>query len=93
VAFTNADFRILYPEMARLPNGQVDAFIALAALDVDPAIWGAETDHGIGLRAAHYAALAPQGQQARLASVKGQTTYGIQFEALRDKVAAGDRVF
>lgn len=86
-------FRDKYPEFATGPDSLLQLWLDDAAGRIDPEVWGIHTDRGHGLLTAHLICLSPNGQFARLQSDKGQTTYGAEYDKLRDSVACGIRVF
>jgi hypothetical protein len=93
MAVTLSAWRVVYPEFNGARDPLVQASLDFAAIEVDAEVWGTKTDHGIGLLAAHYLALSPYGQNARMVAKDGSTTYGKSYESLRDSVAAGLRIF
>jgi hypothetical protein len=80
-------FRAQYPEMASVPDPMITAYLARAANRLDPLVWGTKLEEGIGLLTAHLLALSPAGLSARLATDKGQSTYGEQFSSLERVVS------
>ena len=81
-----------YPEFEPAPEPMVRKKIADATNNVDAAVFKTKTDQAIALKTAHMLALSPFGQQARLVSKDGATTYGIQFMALARSMTPGFRV-
>lgn len=59
-----------------------------AELEIDPTVWGVHTDTAHGLLAASKLALSQLGQQARLQSEKGSSTYWTRYVDLRKQVTA-----
>jgi hypothetical protein len=89
-----AAFRVAFPEFgANVADALINAKLADAANQIDPELYGPTTDQAHGLLTAHLLALAPGGQMARLKSDSSKSTYGEQFNALRDAAACGIRVF
>lgn len=70
----------------------VDEAIAEATRNVDEAVFDAKTDDAIKWKAAHLLAISPFGQQARLVSKDGSTTYEKRFLALARSMTPGFRV-
>jgi len=66
--------------------------IAEATLEVDAEVWGDKTDTGVRWLAAHKLAITPWGQQARMVSKDGSTTYGKEHARLMRSVTPGFRV-
>lgn len=92
MAVTVASFLASYPEFVRAPDVvDVEATLAKAVLNVDAEVWGDKTDEGIELTLAHMLALSPFGQMAKLLSEKGQSTYGIQLQTLKEQVSCALR--
>lgn len=88
-----ATFRAQYPEFEKCPDPLATAFLNDAAGQIDSTVWGIHTDRGHGLLTAHLLSMAPNGQFARLESDKAQSTYGVQYEKLRNTVACAIRTF
>lgn len=98
-----ASFRILYPEFVSTPDATVTAQLNAAAFNVDTGTYGDRYDQAHGLLTAHFLALAPGAQMARLdpktlkamgaTSLYETTTYGIAFQELRNAASALLRVF
>lgn len=94
MAVTVASFLASRPEFASA-EGLVDleTQLAYAITRVDPEIWKDKTDEGVELTLAHALALSPFGQNAKLVSKAGETTYGIQLKILREQVACALRYY
>lgn len=92
MAYTLTQLRLQHPEF----NGVVDTFVQSylddALLTIDPEVWGPLADQGQRYRACHTMALSPQGQAAKLVDTKGQSTYGVHYDALCQTVSMGFRV-
>lgn len=82
MAWTPAAFRAVYKEFVPIADAVIQERLDAAAREVDPRRYGAETDHAVGLRAAHKLATAPFGQSARLTSDAGGSVYQVEFERL-----------
>lgn len=70
----------------------VDAAIAEAARRIDVDVWGTKSDDGTLYLAAHLLAISPFGQNARLQSKAGESTYGNEHARMVREVSAGYRV-
>jgi len=81
-----------HPEFTPAGASLIGEKLAEAALEVDVALWGVRADTGIKLTAAHLLAVSPFGQQARLVSKDGSTTYSTRLIDLRKLAAAGIRL-
>lgn len=86
-----AAFRAAFPEFQRTGDDTVNAKLALALNAVDASTWGADYDSGHGHYAAHLLATSPTGQQSRLSTEKGVSTYLQEYERLAVKAACGYR--
>lgn len=88
-------FGTLFPEFAAtITSNQalVQGMLDQAALELDQNVCGDYYDSLHGYTAAHKLALSPFGQQAKLMSKDGTTTYEKHMTRLRRMVAAGGRV-
>ncbi len=92
MAVDRASFLARYPEFEPASKAMIEGEIADAIDNVDTSVFGTKTDQAVRLKAAHALALSPFGQQARLVSKSGATTYGKQFDALVRSVTPGFRV-
>ncbi|MCK6585954.1 MAG: DUF4054 domain-containing protein [Polyangiaceae bacterium] len=92
MALDRATFRARFPEFNTADDAYVDAKLAEALLQIDASVWGTKADLGQGYLAAHLLAVSPFGQQARLSSKEGETTYHKVWASLRNSVASGFRV-
>ena len=81
-----------FPEFEPAGKPMVREGIAEATRGVDTGVWGAKTDDGIRWLAAHLLAITPWGQQARMVSKDGSTTYGVEHARLMRSVTPGFRV-
>jgi hypothetical protein len=98
-----ATFRDVFPEFGtsiapEATDEQIQAQLDFAAQSISASIFGGSYEQAHGLLAAHYIALAPGGQQARLDPKQVQqtetsTTYGLAFLRIRNKVTTARRVF
>lgn len=84
-----------YPEftatVSELPD-MVDACIAQAEVLVDVSYYGPKADYAIMALAAHFIAINPLGEMARLDKRSDRTVYLIQYEQLKKGVPVGCRV-
>lgn len=91
-----ATFKSTYPEFdsagdALITIALADAAEELGDPDVEP--WLGLYDRGHGLLTAHNLAIAPSGKMARLDPKSPVTTYWTKYQALREQVTCGMRVF
>ena len=85
-------FLVGFPEFRPAEATLITPMIAKATLQVDASVWGSKADLGIELLTAHLLAISPFGQNARLASKEGKTTYLTRFNAMVKQVTPGFRV-
>lgn len=94
MAVTVASFLLSYPEFTRAPEViDLESQLAKAVLKVDAEVWGDKTDEGVELTLAHMLALSPFGQNAKLLSKTGESTYGVQLQSLKEQVACALRYY
>lgn len=79
---TTAEFRCSFPEFRSVQDPQVSAYLNKAKQRIDPSVFGVKTNEAHGLLTAHLLAAAPFGQQARMTSEEGDTTYHKQFQMI-----------
>lgn len=89
---TAEKFLTQFPEFKGVELDLVQAHLDAAALEIDVDIWGLKADQGQAYLAAHKMALSPYGQNARLSTDDGRTTYFTHYKALRLQVTSGFRV-
>ena len=82
------DFRSMFPEFGDTGADLLAEHLANAATHVPEDTWQHRQREGHAYLAAHLLAISPYGQNARLASAEGESTYGRRYEALRIEVAA-----
>ena len=87
-----ADFLARFPEFEPASKTMIEAAIDEAKRNVDSGVWREKTDDGVRWKTAHLLAISPFGQQARLVSKDGSTTYGKNFDLLMRSVTPGFRV-
>lgn len=87
-----AGFRSRFPEFSGVSDNAISGQLVDAALQVDPAVWGAKADLGVYYLAAHTMALSPAGNAAQLDKDGQVTTYGLKYRQLQLSVASGGRV-
>jgi hypothetical protein len=92
MAVTSDSFLAFFPEFQPAGIRQIDEAIAEAVRNTDAAVWGDKTDDGVKWLAAHLLALSPFGQQARLSSKEGKSTYGKRRRQLVLSTTPGFRV-
>ena len=90
MAVTLAQFRNAYSEFRKSDDGDVSAKLMLAELEVNRAVWGPRADAGVMLVCAHFLAMAPAGQNAKLKPPQdGETMYFKQYKRTRRAVTSG----
>lgn len=87
-----ADFIGSFPEFAGAPQALIQAKLDEAARNMDLPVWGALADDGISYLAAHKLATSPAGQNARLITKDGTSTYLLEYRRLCRIVGSGFRV-
>jgi hypothetical protein len=92
VAVTIESFLKGFPEFKKTDPDLIGAKIDDATRQVDPDIWGDETDMGISYLAAHLISLAPFGTQSRRGNTSWETSYWKSYERLVRQHAGGFRV-
>jgi hypothetical protein len=85
---STATFKSLWPEFVKIPDDFIQSRLDQAAARINPEIWADKTDMGHGYLTAHLLATSPYGQNARLVSDKGETTYNREYVRLQAEVAA-----
>ena len=85
---TLAQFRVSFPEFKSATDPLVEACLARAESLIEPSVWLGLTDEGHGLLTAHILALSPNGQMARMQTDKGKSTYGTEYQSLRQQATA-----
>lgn len=68
-------FKARFPEFGRLPDPTIQDAINRGVAQTNANVMGTMTDESIGYLAAHFLALSPYGQQARMVAKDGSTTY------------------
>lgn len=81
-------FRALFPEFRTAPDDLVSSRLDMAAVQIDPAIWGPRAGEGQAYLAAHLLAISPGGVFARLISQDGTTVYKTRYDEMVGQVAA-----
>jgi hypothetical protein len=89
VALDAASFKARWPEFSTTEDSQVTAVLAESAAETDERVFGGTYDTALGLLAAHKLAAGPWGQQARMESKDGTTTYLTQRQSLARAKAGG----
>lgn len=86
---TLTTFKGRFPEFQGVPDVQVEDAITRATAQTGR-IWKPSlADESIGYLAAHFLAMSPFGQQARLAAADGNTTYMSHYKRLRTLATCG----
>lgn len=75
-----ATFKLLCPEFRTTPDLTVQAFLDLAAKELNVDEIGDAYDEAHRLLTAHKIAISPLGVNARTLNDAGQTTYEVEFE-------------
>ncbi len=85
-----AGFRVRFPEFQAVHDDYLTAKLTDASARLSPAVFGGRTNEAHGWLAAHLAASAPWGYQARLQGTDdGSTVYSAAFDLLIRECAAG----
>jgi len=92
MAVDRRSFLARFPEFEPASKSMIEEAIDEATRNVDVDVWRDKTDDGVRWKAAHLLAITPFGQQARLMSKDGSTTYGTHFAQLMRSVTPGFRV-
>jgi len=88
-----ASFLRRFPEFeSAKSSGMVEEAILEAGRNVDSGVFGDKTDDGIRWMTAHLLAIGPFGQNARMVSKDGSTTYEKRYWKLVASVTPGFRV-
>lgn len=82
-------FQLQYPEFSTIDAALIQPRLDSAANQVDPRVFGVNTEEAIGLLAAHKLSVMPGCQQARLESDKSQSTYLIEYKRLALQASGG----
>jgi hypothetical protein len=85
-------FLARFPEFEPAGRGMIRAAIEEATRGIDTEVWGDKTDDGVRWLTAHLLAISPFGQQARMVSKEGSSTYGDEHKRLMRSVTPGFRV-
>ena len=93
MAVTLPRFRNTFSEFRDTEDSEIEAKLALAALEVNADVWGTRADAGVLYMAAHLVSLAPAGQNAKLKPENAaKTVYLMHFKRMQRAVAYGFRV-
>lgn len=87
-----ASFRTQFPEFNGPSDGLVQSMLDAAALEIDTSIWGKKADQGQAYLAAHKLVMSPFGQNAKLQTKNGESTYLGVYQKLVRQVSSGYRV-
>jgi hypothetical protein len=88
---TYAQFVARFGDMASAPEPLFNTAYAEACDRCDATVWGDKYTYGVQYLTAHLIAISPFGQQARMVSKDGSTTYGREYERIRNEVAIWSR--
>lgn len=86
------NFLTQFPEFSQADTDLIDAMLAGAATQLDAEVWGGVYDQGHAYLTAHMLACSPFGQNARMSSKDGETTYGKTFKQMQLQSCSGYRV-
>jgi hypothetical protein len=93
MAVSVSDFVAFFPEFKRDGDtdhtARIQSCLGYATQRTPATKWGDLQDQGVLYLAAHLMAISPSGINAKLGSVKGQSTYGAQRRYLNKLVAFG----
>ncbi len=89
MAWDAASFKVRWPEFIPTADAVVTATLADAVLRVDDRLFGDSTDAAVGLLTAHLLAISPFGQQNRMVSDDGDTTYNREFKRMSKNATGG----
>lgn len=94
MAVSVESLRQTFPVYRKTEEATITAKLVLARLSVNAAVWGAKHDAGVLYLTAHYLALDPAGQNAKLKPSEdmAQTVYGSTYLTLLRQVTFGMRV-
>ncbi len=92
MAVDRDNFCARFPEFEPATEPMIRTAIAEAVNNVDVDVFKTKTDEAVRWKTAHLLAISPFGQQARMVSKEGGTTYGEQFMKLARSVTPGFRV-
>lgn len=87
-----ATFVAQFPEFVQVPQANVQPVLDAALLELDPNIWGLMIDQAQAYTAAHKLALSPMGNNARLVTKDGSTTYEKQLRRMINMRTQSNRV-
>ena len=89
MAWTPTSFKTRWTDFAPTSDALVQSALDEAARRTDERVFGTRYDDAVGLLAAHNLSISPFGQQARLETDKGETTYMTALKLLRRERAGG----
>lgn len=92
MAVDRRSFLARFPEFEPASIAMIEGALVDARSNVDDGVFGTKTDEAVRWKTAHLLAITPFGQQARLVSKDGSTTYGEYFMQLARSVTPGFRV-
>lgn len=89
MAIDAATFKGEFPIFARTDDALVATKLAHAANRIDQRVWGSKYQDGVFYLAAHLLSVEPNGQNARLTSKEGSSTYFEEYTRLQMIVGFG----
>ena len=89
MAWTVDTFKAAFDEFSATPDAKVARALAEGVDSCDERVFGTSYDTAVAYWAAHVISTSPGGQQSRLASDLGDTTYLKRWENLAQKKAGG----
>lgn len=89
MAHTATTFKARWSEFAPIDDATVTAALAEATESCNATDFAERFDEAVGLLAAHKLAISPMGQQARLESKEGDTTYRQEWARLSRMCCGG----
>jgi len=82
MAYTAYSFKQRFQEFSETPDEVVDSALAEATRGCNAEVLGDRFDDAVGWKAAHILSVSPFGQQARLQSKEGESTYLAEWKRL-----------
>lgn len=82
-------FKARFPEFNRLPDVTIQDAINRGVAQTNANVFGTLQDEASAYLAAHFLALSPYGQQARLVAKDGNTTYFLHWIRIAQLKSAG----
>lgn len=90
MAVTLAKFRNAFSQFRKTDDGEIEAVLVLARLEVNTDVWGDRADSGIMYMTAHKLSLQAAGENAKLKPANaGKTVYLVEFNRMKRAVTSG----